>query len=102
MVSTEKIDKFIELFKDVAIENANMIAHFYKEGLKDTAKDFENNEIECLELIELLRELKAYREQVQNLIENKSMEIVNPFNTYDYMRVVRVADLYDLMEVKNG
>ena len=36
---------------------------------------------------------------LENLIDNKSFQITNPFNTYQYMRVVRVADLYDLMEV---
>lgn len=51
------------------------------------------------QLAEWLKELKWYREQIQNLINNESFEVVNPFNTYEYMRVVRVADLYDLIEV---
>ncbi len=37
---------------------------------------------------------------LENLIDNKSFEVTNPFNTFRYMRVVRVADLCDLMEVK--
>ena len=60
---------------------------------------------ECVELLEKLdghdKEVykERYKKQIQNLIDNESFEIVNPFNTYEYTRVVRVADLYDLMEV---
>ena len=43
--------------------------------------------------------LKEYslKDNLEKLIENGSFEVVNPFNTYEYKRVVRVADLYDLM-----
>ena len=61
------------------------------EFCKDCIKEYQ-------QLAEWLRELKTYREGINNLIENYSIEIVNPFNTYEYMRVVRCADLYDLVE----
>lgn len=42
------------------------------------------------------------KSDLENLIENNSFEITNPFDTYNYMRVVRVANLYDLMEEVNA
>lgn len=92
---------------DEAIQHCEEVAEEQKEKAKRIGELIHDEMYDyCLEsvadhrqLAEWLRELKAYRKQIQNLIDNESFEIVNPFNTYEYARVVRVADLYDLIEV---
>lgn len=55
--------------------------------------------IDAKEALDMAIKALEYREQIENLIDRKSFEITNPFNTYEYARVVRVADFYDLLEV---
>ena len=59
---------------------------FIDEAVQDAVKEFKKNFID--------------KSDLGKLIDDKSFEITNPFNTYQYIRVVGVADLYDLMEVK--
>ena len=52
------------------------------------------------EALDLAIQALESQKLLKHIINNKSIEIVNPFNTYEYMRVVRCADLYDLTEVE--
>ena len=58
------------------------------EAVQDAAAEIKQNFVE--------------KSALENLIDNKSFEITNPFNTYQFIRAVRVADLYNLIEEVGG
>lgn len=38
-------------------------------------------------------------DNMYNIIDNKSFVVTNPFNTYQFIRVIKVSDLLDLLKV---
>lgn len=94
------IDEAIKHCEEVAELNEECTRIYDEHGRTMESFSCKECATEHRQLAKWLKELKVYREGINNLIENQSIEVVNPFNTYQYMRVVRVADLYDLMEVK--
>ena len=60
---------------------------FIDEAVQDAVAEIKQNFIE--------------KTALENIIDNKSFEVTDPFNTYQYISVVRVDDLHDLMEVKD-
>lgn len=56
---------------------------FIDEAVQDAVKEIKQNFIE--------------KSTLDNLINSKSFEVTDPYNTYQFISVVRVEDLHDLM-----
>ena len=56
---------------------------FIDEAVQDAVKEIKQNFIQ--------------KSTLDNLINSKSFEVTDPFNTYQFISVVRVEDLHDLM-----